>query len=84
MSSPDQERDGRVRRPWTGETSTRRTGSRAATAETTAATASKSPPLFPGAVPVRDSKDPFGPVLAFDRAAWAAFVGAVRDGGLAE
>ncbi|UUS34937.1 DUF397 domain-containing protein [Streptomyces changanensis] len=41
-------------------------------------------PAFPGAVPVRDSKDPFGPVLAFDRAAWAAFVGAVRDGGLAE
>ncbi|MFF8384670.1 DUF397 domain-containing protein [Streptomyces kanasensis] len=40
-------------------------------------------PAFPGAVPVRDSKDPLGPVLAFDRAAWAAFVGAVRDGGLA-
>ncbi|MGY3515153.1 DUF397 domain-containing protein [Micromonospora sp. PTRAS2] len=26
------------------------------------------------AVGVRDSKDPAGPVLAFDRRAWAAFV----------
>ncbi|WBB73325.1 DUF397 domain-containing protein [Micromonospora sp. WMMD1128] len=26
------------------------------------------------AVGVRDSKDPAGPVLAFDRMAWAAFV----------
>ncbi|WP_228981006.1 DUF397 domain-containing protein [Streptomyces sp. DH12] len=41
-------------------------------------------PAFPGAIPVRDSKDPLGPILAFDRSAWAAFVGAVRDGDLAE
>ncbi|WP_228981000.1 DUF397 domain-containing protein [Streptomyces sp. DH12] len=41
-------------------------------------------PASPGALPVRDSKDPLGPVLAFDRSAWAAFVGAVRGGDLAE
>lgn len=29
---------------------------------------------LPGVVPVRDSKDPSGPVLAFETAAWAAFV----------
>lgn len=29
---------------------------------------------------VRDSKDPHGPVLSFDRAAFAAFVGGVADG----
>jgi hypothetical protein len=28
----------------------------------------------PGVVPVRDSKRPAGPVLAFSHAAWAAFV----------
>ncbi|WEV26748.1 DUF397 domain-containing protein [Streptomyces sp. 71268] len=33
-----------------------------------------------GVVPVRDSKDPQGPALVFDTAAWSAFVGAVRDG----
>ncbi|WP_236246750.1 DUF397 domain-containing protein [Streptomyces sp. CC210A] len=33
----------------------------------------------PGLVPVRDSKDPDGPVLAFERASWVSFVGAVRD-----
>ncbi|MFI2028147.1 DUF397 domain-containing protein [Streptomyces buecherae] len=36
--------------------------------------------VYPGAVPVRDSKDPQGPALVFDTAAWSAFVGAVRDG----
>ncbi|MEU3351724.1 DUF397 domain-containing protein [Streptomyces sp. NPDC037389] len=30
---------------------------------------------IPGAVPVRDSKDPGGPVLVFTPAAWAAFRG---------
>jgi hypothetical protein len=30
---------------------------------------------IPGLVPVRDSKRPAGPVLAFSRTAWAAFVG---------
>ncbi len=34
----------------------------------------------PALVPVRDSKDPQGPALVFDTAAWSAFVGAVRDG----
>ncbi|MEU6021037.1 DUF397 domain-containing protein [Micromonospora sp. NPDC047134] len=29
------------------------------------------------AVAVRDSKDPNGPVLAFDRPAWSSFVGAL-------
>ena len=30
---------------------------------------------------VRDSKDPHGPALRFDRDQWRAFVSAVRDGG---
>ncbi|MET8625268.1 DUF397 domain-containing protein [Kitasatospora sp. NPDC004669] len=37
---------------------------------------------LPGAVPVRDSKDPSGPVLVFPAAAWEAFVAAVREGDL--
>ncbi|MER7585362.1 DUF397 domain-containing protein [Kitasatospora sp. NPDC097691] len=36
--------------------------------------------ILPGAIPVRDSKDPHGPVLAFPAAAWASFVTAVRAG----
>ncbi|WP_371482496.1 Scr1 family TA system antitoxin-like transcriptional regulator [Kitasatospora sp. NBC_00315] len=35
---------------------------------------------LPGLVPVRDSKDPAGPVLVFPAAAWASFVTAVRSG----
>lgn len=31
-------------------------------------------------IKVRDSKDPAGPVLTFNHAEWAAFVGGVRDG----
>ncbi|MGW6912718.1 DUF397 domain-containing protein [Kitasatospora sp. NPDC054939] len=37
-------------------------------------------PSLPGVVPVRDSKDPEGPTLAFPRTTWAVFVGAVRNG----
>ncbi|MFJ3217600.1 DUF397 domain-containing protein [Kitasatospora sp. NPDC086801] len=37
-------------------------------------------PEFPGLVPVRDSKDPSGPTLAFPAPAWQAFVAAVREG----
>jgi hypothetical protein len=33
-----------------------------------------------GVVPVRDSKDPSGPALAFPTAAWAAFVAGVKAG----
>ena len=33
-----------------------------------------------GVVPVRDSKDPHGPVLAFSSTAWASFVTAVDQG----
>ncbi|GGU92895.1 toxin [Streptomyces albospinus] len=33
---------------------------------------------LPGIVPVRDSKDPYGPALLFPAAGWAAFVGAVK------
>lgn len=33
-----------------------------------------------GIVPVRDSKDPHGPMLAFTSAAWASFVTAVDAG----
>ena len=35
-----------------------------------------------GTVPVRDSKDPEGPTLQFDLAAWRAFVSAVKTGEL--
>ncbi|WEV27600.1 DUF397 domain-containing protein [Streptomyces sp. 71268] len=37
-------------------------------------------PGFPGVVPVRDSKDPGGPALAFDASAWSAFVAGVKAG----
>ncbi|MEV7344099.1 DUF397 domain-containing protein [Streptomyces sp. NPDC093544] len=36
-------------------------------------------PDFPAVVPVRDSKNPHGPVLVIDRSAWAAFVAGVRQ-----
>ncbi|MFE2111181.1 DUF397 domain-containing protein [Kitasatospora sp. NPDC059463] len=35
---------------------------------------------FPGAVPVRDSKDPSGPALVFPASAWRAFVAGVQAG----
>ncbi|MEU1289747.1 DUF397 domain-containing protein [Kitasatospora sp. NPDC005856] len=35
---------------------------------------------MPGIVPVRDSKDPEGPSLAFPADAWSSFVVAVRSG----
>ncbi|MFF1788909.1 DUF397 domain-containing protein [Kitasatospora sp. NPDC058243] len=35
---------------------------------------------FGGVQPVRDSKDPDGPVLLFPAPAWRAFVAAVRAG----
>ena len=35
----------------------------------------------PGAIKVRDSKDPDGHVLAFGPAQWGAFLGDVRGGG---
>ncbi|KJY35230.1 MULTISPECIES: DUF397 domain-containing protein [Streptomycetaceae] len=35
---------------------------------------------FPGAVPVRDSKDPEGPALVFPADAWSAFVAGVQAG----
>ncbi|WP_327681823.1 DUF397 domain-containing protein [Kitasatospora sp. NBC_00458] len=37
---------------------------------------------LPGTVPVRDSKDPDGPALAFPAEAWRAFVTALRNGEL--
>ncbi|QKW50453.1 DUF397 domain-containing protein [Streptomyces buecherae] len=33
-----------------------------------------------GTVPVRDSKNPHGPALAFDTSAWSAFVADVKAG----
>ncbi|MEJ8649933.1 DUF397 domain-containing protein [Streptomyces sp. MS1.AVA.3] len=36
----------------------------------------------PGIVPVRDSKDPHGPALAFRAPAWTAFVEGVKSGSL--
>ncbi|WP_307835260.1 DUF397 domain-containing protein [Streptomyces sp. NBC_00487] len=36
-------------------------------------------PGFPGLVPVRDSKNPDGPVLVINRSAWLSFIGAVRS-----
>ncbi|UQI48800.1 DUF397 domain-containing protein [Streptomyces sp. HU2014] len=35
-----------------------------------------------GVIPVRDSKRPQGPVLTVPTAAWPAFTGAIRGGGL--
>ncbi|MER6365045.1 DUF397 domain-containing protein [Kitasatospora sp. NPDC001527] len=35
---------------------------------------------LPGAVPVRDSKDPDGPALIFPADAWRAFVAGVQAG----
>lgn len=35
---------------------------------------------FPRAVPVRDSKNPNGPVLLHSPPGWSAFVSALRDG----
>lgn len=35
-------------------------------------------PDFPETVPVRDSKNPDGPVLVVTRSAWSAFVDSVR------
>ncbi|MEV8419042.1 DUF397 domain-containing protein [Streptomyces niveus] len=37
---------------------------------------------FAAVVPVRDSKTPHGPVLAFGESGWASFVSALRDGAL--
>lgn len=34
----------------------------------------------PGLVPVRDSKDPSGPALAFSASSWSAFVADVKAG----
>ncbi|QKW07239.1 DUF397 domain-containing protein [Streptomyces sp. NA04227] len=36
---------------------------------------------FPGVVPVRDSKVPFGPVVVFESGVWSSFVSAVRGEG---
>ncbi|MGY0057618.1 DUF397 domain-containing protein [Streptomyces sp. LZ34] len=36
--------------------------------------------LLPGNVPVRDSKNPQGPVLVFSRDGWSSFVSAVKRG----
>ncbi|WP_347877099.1 DUF397 domain-containing protein [Streptomyces albus] len=35
---------------------------------------------FPGLVPVRDSKVPHGPALAFEARSWAAFIAEVKAG----
>ncbi|MEU0893206.1 DUF397 domain-containing protein [Streptomyces massasporeus] len=35
-------------------------------------------PGYPETVPVRDSKNPDGPVLVVTRSAWSAFVGSLR------
>lgn len=37
---------------------------------------------FAPVVPVRDSKNPHGPVLAFAASGWSSFVSAVKDGEL--
>ncbi|GAU69946.1 hypothetical protein SSP35_15_01010 [Streptomyces sp. NBRC 110611] len=34
---------------------------------------------FPGLVPVRDSKNPHGPAIAFQATAWSVFVDAVKN-----
>lgn len=35
---------------------------------------------YPGAVPVRDSKDPQGPTLTFTPTAWTAFISSIQSG----
>ncbi|GAA3422555.1 DUF397 domain-containing protein [Streptosporangium vulgare] len=35
---------------------------------------------LPGIVAVRDSKDPYGPMLTFSPAAWGDFLAGVRSG----
>lgn len=35
-----------------------------------------------GVVAVRDSKDPTGPTLTFDRATWQAFIDTIKGGAL--
>ncbi|MDT3396099.1 DUF397 domain-containing protein [Streptomyces sp. B1866] len=35
---------------------------------------------YPGAVPIRDSKNPDGPALVFPTPAWSSFVTAVQSG----
>lgn len=37
-------------------------------------------PGIPDAVPVRDSKDPHGPVLVFPTGGWSSFVDALKSG----
>ncbi|GAA2986105.1 MULTISPECIES: DUF397 domain-containing protein [Streptomyces] len=37
---------------------------------------------FPAVVPVRDSKDPHGPVLVVTAGGWASFVDALKAGAL--
>ncbi|MFF9752262.1 DUF397 domain-containing protein [Streptomyces sp. NPDC014344] len=37
---------------------------------------------FPSGVPVRDSKNPHGPIVVVPGAAWSVFVAAVRRGDL--
>ncbi|MFC9234105.1 DUF397 domain-containing protein [Streptomyces decoyicus] len=37
-------------------------------------------PGIPDAVPVRDSKDPHGPVLVFPTGGWSSFVAALKNG----
>ncbi|WP_308284027.1 DUF397 domain-containing protein [Streptomyces buecherae] len=37
----------------------------------------------PSVIPVRDSKDPHGPALTFEPAAWSAFITAVKAGDFA-
>lgn len=39
-------------------------------------------PNFPGLVPVRDSKNPTGPALAFPATAFTSFLAAVKRGDL--
>jgi hypothetical protein len=36
---------------------------------------------FPGIIPVRDSKDPYGPALLFSSEAWSTFIADVKAGG---
>ncbi|HUZ23521.1 MAG TPA: DUF397 domain-containing protein [Streptosporangiaceae bacterium] len=37
-----------------------------------------------GGIALRDSKDPDGPMLTFPEDTWRAFIGAVKDGQLAQ
>jgi hypothetical protein len=63
--------DDQINRAWHGWRKSRRSGTQGSCVEVR---------LVDGGVEVRNSNDPTGPVVAFTRAEWIAFVGGAQDG----